>query len=215
MPLDAAFKIIFSIHLSTLSLSSRSLCLLHNTSNFLPFLFLTGKDLFNLHCPKLSSSCRYRRREEFSAICHHSKIGFWGWVFFLGGTGECRQRAFLICLQLIRRQPKVHMGGLHLSVHQPETGGWRTGFQSCLLPKSGICQRRILLAVRMVKLFFVGPAIQKRGKGAVLCLPLGILLHIPVGPAALWIRRLNSKVKDINSYRELSAAELKRAAWPL
>lgn len=135
MPLDSAFKIIFNIHLSTLSLPSRSLCLLHNTSNFLPFLFLARKDLFNLHCPKLSSSCRYRGREEFSAICHHSKIGFWGWVFFLGSTGECRWGSFLIYLQLIRRQPKAHVGGLRLPVHQPGTGGWCTGFQSCLLPQ--------------------------------------------------------------------------------
>lgn len=137
---------------------------------------------------------------------------------FRGGfssIGECRWGAFLICLQLLRRHPKVHMGRLCLPAHQPGRGEWFTGFQSCLLPKSGICQRRIFLAKTMMNSFFVGPAIQKRGKGTALCPSLGTLLHSPVGPTALWIWGLNSKVKDINGYGELSTAELKQKAWPL
>lgn len=208
MPLDAAFKIIFNIHLSTLSLPSHSLCLLHTTSNFLPFLLLEGKDLFNLHCPRVSSSYKHRGTEEFSTICHDSKIGFWGWVFFLGAVGKCRWGPFLICLQFIRRQPKAHNGRLHLPVHQPGTGGWYTDFQSCLLPKSGIYMPEKNLTCKD----HGGPC--KSQKGERDCLTF-TSWQSPVGPTAFWIWRLNGRVKDVNSFTELSTAELKEKAWPL
>lgn len=126
------------------------LCLLQTTFNFLPFLFLAGKDLFNLHCSRLTSSCRYIK--SLVTVTFTTRMGFFAEV--------CRgmQRGAISLLpESIRRQPRALLvASFPLCISQEQL------FAPC---KSSIMSEKLLTYKDDSGLLFVSPAIQKRRNG--------------------------------------------------
>lgn len=139
MPLDAAFKILLNIHLYSLWLPSSPV-------SFIPPLFFfpfpgRGKDLFKLHCSRLTSSCRYIQIKSLVTFTATTRMRFL--------ADMCRGMqggAISLLPESIRRQPRAHISGLLPSMHQP-------GIAVCSPPKAALSQRSFLLTKTTVDHF--------------------------------------------------------------
>lgn len=106
----------------------------------------------------------------------------------------------------IRRLPRAPISDLLPSMHQPGT--------AVCSPQKQHYVREVSYLQRWQWTTFCEPCYSEKEEQADLCPPWGIPLHSPVSPTVLWLWRLKSTVKDINSYRELSTAEMKHKACP-
>lgn len=104
--------------------------------------------------------------------------------------------------------PPIHTGSFYSNILSTVELWWHTFYRERNTKDS------FLLQIEAVELFCRTYTLEK-GERA-LRLPLGHLLHSPAGPLSLcWGVKVKQQSKGINSYRELSKAELQQAAWPL